>query len=88
MPVDNTPENMVITRVTRHEVLRRRERILIDLHEVMEGRTERPFAAIPVSASGAWCNKRFWGTGYSNREALSACLEKIRDVDSEVLFAP
>jgi len=69
-------------------VLKRRERVLIDLHEVLEGRTERPFAAIPVTAAGAWSQKRFWGTGYSAQEALSGCLEKIRDADSASLFAP
>lgn len=77
---------MVLTRVTRHEILKRRERVLIDLHEVLEGRTERPFAAIPVTASGVWSDKRFWGTGYSAQEALSGCMEKIRDADADSLF--
>ena len=84
--MESPAENEVLTRVTRHEILRRRERILVDLHEVLSGKTERPFAAIPVSAGGIWCDRRFWGAGESAGEALSACLEKIRGVPASVLF--
>ena len=67
------------SRVSRYEVGRGRSRIIIDVHEVLAGRSDARFIAMPYLTFVHCARSEFYGHGATEDEALRDCLAKIKD---------
>ena len=69
----------LLTRVTHFQLVRGRERLLVHVHQVLAGSADARFIAIPNSVF-VDSDRKFWGFGTSEQEALARCLEHIAGV--------
>jgi hypothetical protein len=72
-------EGETLSRVARYEIGRKEGRVLIDLHEVLSGRSDARFIAMPYLTFVHCARYQFYGHGATEDEALRDCLTKIKD---------
>ncbi|MEW5733262.1 MAG: hypothetical protein AB1921_00310 [Thermodesulfobacteriota bacterium] len=85
MPFDIQPTD-ILAKVTRYELMRETDRVSIDLYEIIAGRADAGFVAIPSDATRAWGDQQFWGTGPTAEDALATCLTRIKGVSADVFL--
>jgi hypothetical protein len=71
-------EGETLSRVARYEIGREEGRIVIDLHEILSGRSDARFIAMPFLTFVHCARYEFYGHGSTEDEALRDCLAKIR----------
>ena len=81
----DSPDEPILTRVTRYNFIRDGRLLYIDVHEALRGRLAAPFVAVP-NLINIIARQEFQGTGTSEEEALNDCLEKIVAVPFETIF--
>jgi|SRR5205814_9859396 endogenous inhibitor of DNA gyrase (YacG/DUF329 family) len=72
-------EGETLSHVKRYEVGRQEGRILIDLHEVLAGKSDARFIAMPFLTFVGRSKYEFYGHGSTEDEALRDCLSKIKN---------
>ena len=78
----------VLARVHKYELLRSDGHIRIDVLEVIAGKSSQRFIAVPNLVLET-ADKMYHGFGDSVEAALQDCLNKIKDVSSNVVvFIP
>jgi hypothetical protein len=82
----NVNPDDILTRVVRYELLRDNDRVFIDVHAIMHGKTDARCVAIPTNVLSTWAERKYWGTGDTEAEALDACLARVRGLSLETLF--
>ncbi len=81
-------ENEFLTKISWYELGRKEGYVRIMVHEILLKNGldfDSKFIAIPMSYEGIGLKKKLHGNGSTEKEALSDCLEKIRNVPSAEL---
>ena len=84
----NIDEDELLTRVHKYELSRSGERLRIDVHEVIAGKYDHNFIAIPnlLDREARKASEDLFGFGTSEGEALEDCLIKIKDLSIQVVI--
>jgi len=72
-------EDEILARVHKYKVFRREGNLFIDVYEGILGRPAHKFVAVPNLVFQE-ADKKYFGLGDSQKEALKDCLQKIKDV--------
>lgn len=81
-------KNELLTKISWYELGRKEGYVRIMVHEVLiqnDIYLDSKFVAIPMSYDGIGLKKKFHGNGSTEKEALSDCLKKLKDVSSSDL---
>lgn len=83
----DTDEEGLLTRVYKYELYRDNEQLRIDVHEVIAGKSEARFFAIPnlLTREDRKANEEYFGFGDSEVEALEDCLNKIKNLPIQLI---
>jgi hypothetical protein len=81
----DSPDDPILTRVTRYNFIRDGRMLYIDVHEALRGKLAAPFVAVP-NLINIIARPEFQGAGTSEEEALDDCLEKIAAIPFESIF--
>ena len=81
----DSPDEPILTRVTRYNFIRDGRMLYIDVHEALRGKLAAPFVAVP-NLINIVARQEFQGTDTSEDEALNDCLEKIAATAFETIF--
>ena len=77
----------ILTKVYKYELFRSNEQLRIDVHEIIAGKTNHKFCAVPnLFREDRKAKKDYFGFGDSEKEALQDCLEKIKDLPIQVII--
>ncbi|MCJ7593848.1 MAG: hypothetical protein MUO52_03630 [Desulfobacterales bacterium] len=80
-------EDEILARVHKYKLFRREGNLFIDVYEGILGRPEHKFVAVP-NLIFQEADKKYFGFGDSQKEALKDCLQKIKDVPISLLLPP
>jgi hypothetical protein len=81
-------ENEFLTKISWYELGRKEGYVRIMVHEILLKNGlhfDSKFIAIPMGYEGNGLKKKFHGNGSTEKEALSDCLNKLRNVPSDEL---
>ena len=82
-------EGQLLVKTTDHKFIRTKEDVVtIRLYEVLAGEEKYKFCAGPVMPMETRLpKKKYHGYGTTQQEALQDCINKIQDVDIDMMFA-
>ena len=76
----------MLTKIQKFELFRNHDVLRIDVHEVISGKSEHAFFAIPnLFREDRMGCKEYFGFGESEVEALEDCLNKIKDTPVQLI---
>jgi hypothetical protein len=75
----------ILTRASRYNLIRDSRLVYIDVHEQLFGHLAGQFVAVP-NLVNVVARQEFQGVGKTEQEALTDCLEKIKERQIEELF--
>jgi hypothetical protein len=85
MPIIN--EDEILARVHKYKIFRQEGNLFIDVYEGILGRPAHKFVAVP-NLIFQEADKKYFGLGESQKEALKDCLQKIKDVPISLIIPP
>jgi len=78
-------EDEIFARVHKYKIFRGEGNLFIDVYEGILGRPAHKFVAVPNLVFQE-ADKRYFGFGDSQKEALRDCLQKIKDVPISLII--
>jgi hypothetical protein len=70
-------------KVRRYDLYRNGVRLSIDVEELVAGKSNHKFYAVPHHSGWLTDEEKYWGIGNSEAEALEDCLRRIKAVPTE-----
>jgi len=77
-------EDEIFARVHKYKIFRREGNLFIDVYEGILGKPEHKFVAVP-NLIFQEADKKYFGLGDTQKEALKDCLGKIKDVPINII---
>ena len=80
-------EDEIFARVHKYKIFRPEGNLFIDVYEGILGKPADKFVAVPNLVFQE-ADKKYFGVGDSQKEALKDCLQKIKDVPISLIVPP
>lgn len=78
-------EKDALFKVRRYDLYRNGVRLCIDVEELVAGKSNHKFYAVPHHSDRLTDEEKYWGVGNSKAEALEDCLRRIKGVPTETI---